>query len=200
MSLNTKNNSSKDVAQVVAKAIKAWGLPLVVKPSREGSSVGITICKAEEDILPAIELASKSDHTVLIEQFIRGKEVTVSILNNEALIPIEIQPKIDFYNYENKYTEGMTEYFVPARFSKEMLAKCQELALRTAEAVNIRTYGRVDFIITEDEEVYVLEVNTLPGCTETSLLPKAAHFHHITYPQLVLELLKGATLDYEDVK
>ncbi len=181
-------------------ATKNLGLPLVIKPSREGSSVGVSICKAKQELVPAIELAAKYDNQILIEKFIKGKEITVTVFKGESLTPLEICPKVDFYNYENKYTAGNTEYFLPARLPEPVLNKCKELAKKATQISGVRTYCRVDFLVTEKNEVYILEINTLPGATATSLTPQAIKFHGVTNEEFISELLKEAQLDYANIK
>lgn len=173
--------------------------PFVVKPSREGSSVGISIVKNESEVTEAIKLAAKYDQYVLVEDYIDGVELTVPILGEKALTPIEIEPKVDFYSYENKYTSGKTEYFLPARVSEQKLRALKDLALEIFRICRMRSYGRVDFRMNKKGEVFLLEVNTLPGCTPTSLLPKSAQHEGISFPELVNTLVESARLDYDGV-
>jgi D-alanine-D-alanine ligase len=174
-------------------------LPVVVKPSREGSSVGVSIVKQQNDFVPALKEAAKYDYEILVEEYIPGLEITVPILADRALTPIEIKPKVDFYNYKNKYTAGQTEYFLPARVSSEMLAKLKQIAIDAYNACRVRTYARVDFRVTSEGSPYIIELNTLPGCTPTSLLPKSALHDGIPFNQLVKTLIESAGLDYEGV-
>lgn len=175
-------------------------VPLVVKPSREGSSVGVTIVKDEKDFAPALEEAAKYDHNILIEEFIEGMELTIPILDGKVLTPIEIVPKVDFYDYKNKYTAGRTEYIMPPRIDDKTLKDAQAAALKAFEVCRLRNYGRVDFRLDPKGRAYVLEINTLPGCTPTSLLPKAARHENINFNNLVEILVERAALDYEGVK
>lgn len=176
------------------------GFPLVVKPSREGSTVGISIVKSESEWLPALKLAAQYDQEILVEEFIEGSEVTVAVLDDRALTPIEIVPKKGFYDYANKYTAGNTDYILPPRMPSDVVKKCQDIALRVHQALQCRLYSRVDFRVTKDGVPYVLEVNTLPGCTPTSLLPKAAAHDGISFTQLIRTLVEKAGLDYEGVR
>lgn len=184
----------------ISRATSELGYPVVVKPSREGSSVGISIVKEESSFTKALELAAQYDQYILVEKFISGMEVTVPVLGNKVLTPIEIVPKVDFYDYKNKYTAGRTDYILPARISDSVMNKVKAMALRTFQVCRLRTYGRIDFRINEKGEAFILEVNTLPGCTPTSLLPKSAADCGISFNQLVETLVESATLDYLGVK
>ncbi len=175
-------------------------LPVVVKPSREGSSVGVTIVQDQSQLRSALDEAANHDQYILVEEFISGVEVTVPILDEKALTPIEIVPKTDFYDYKNKYTAGRTDYILPARLSERTLKLTCDYALQAFHACRVRCYGRVDFRITTDGRPYVLEVNTLPGCTPTSLLPKSALHSGVSFNRLVEILVERATLDYKGVK
>lgn len=182
-------------------AIKpSFPLPWVVKPSREGSTVGISIVRKDSDLPSAIQLASQHDREILVEEYIEGMEATVGVFMDRALTPIEIVPKTGFYDYQTKYTAGQTEYILPARLSGEMTQKIQDFALQAHQACQARTYSRVDFRITPEGMPYVLEVNSLPGCTPTSLLPKAAQHDGILFKDLVKTLIEQASLDYEGVR
>lgn len=175
-------------------------LPVVVKPSREGSSVGISIVKSADELLPALETAGKYDHIVLVEAYIPGKEITVPVLQERALCPIEIQPKVDFYNYENKYTAGKTDYHLPARIAAEHLTAVKALALQACQLLRVRTYARVDFRLNDKGEVFIIEVNTLPGATPTSLFPRSAQFEGIHFNEVIRILIEEASLDYAGVR
>jgi D-alanine-D-alanine ligase len=174
--------------------------PLVVKPAREGSSVGVSIVKTPAELPAALELAAQYDQHLLIEDFIDGMEVTVPILDEKFLTPIEIVPKVDFYDYKNKYTAGRTEYIMPPRLDAKVTRHIQELAMKAFHVCRLRNYCRVDFRVDKQNRPFVLEINTLPGCTPTSLLPKAARHENIGFNQLVEILVERATLDYVGVK
>ncbi len=179
-------------------------VPLVVKPSREGSSFGVTIVKDEKELASALRHAAQYDSNILIEDFIDGMELTVPILDGKVLTPIEIVPKVDFYDYKNKYTAGRTEYIMPPRIDAKTMKHVQETALKAFQVCRLRTYGRIDFRMTKvadnENRAYVLEINTLPGCTPTSLLPKAARHENIDFNRLVEILVERAALDYQGVK
>ncbi|HYA87887.1 MAG TPA: D-alanine--D-alanine ligase [Nitrospirota bacterium] len=168
------------------------GYPLVVKPSSEGSSVGVSLIYNNEELVPAVELAFKYDREILIEQYITGKEVQVAVLGNRALGAIEIVPKNVFYDYEAKYKEGMSEHFFPARIDDAAYERLLDAGLSAHRALGCRGYSRVDFIIDAGGSPYILEVNTLPGMTATSLLPDIARGVGISFPDLVEEILRLA--------
>ena len=161
-----------------------WRPPLVVKPVRQGSSVGLQFVERIEDWQNALTEALKFDSEVLVEEKITGRECTVGILGGEALPVVEVRPKNGSYDYKNKYTAGCTEYFCPAPFDAAMTKRFQEAALGAFKAIGGRDYARVDVMVRGDGGPVVLEVNTLPGMTETSLLPKAALAVGLDYAQL----------------
>jgi D-alanine-D-alanine ligase len=166
--------------------------PVVVKPHAEGSSVGVSLVFKKEEVEPAIELAFKYGGEILIEKFIRGKEVQVGILGERALGAIEIVPKRAFYDYAAKYEKGMSDHFFPARIADDDYQRTLEAGLAAHRALGCRGYSRVDFIIDEEGLPYILEVNTLPGMTATSLLPEIAKGVGISFPDLVEEILRLA--------
>ncbi len=169
-------------------------LPLVVKPSREGSTIGITIAKSLEDLRTGIGKASTLDGTVLLEEFIDGAELTVSVVNGVVLPVIQIVPKGGFYDYQAKYLSGDTEYLLPAPIDQEKNREVQEIAIKVCQMLNCRGAARVDFMAREGR-LFCIEVNTIPGMTETSLLPKAASAAGITFVELVEMILLDADLD-----
>jgi len=169
-------------------------LPLVVKPSREGSTIGITIARSQEALRHGIDTAATLDRTVLIEEFIEGAELTVSVLNGEALPIIQIVPKSGFYDFHAKYTKGQTEYLLPAPLDEALYARIQRVSEEICKKLGCRGAARVDFMLRK-QEFYCLEVNTIPGMTETSLLPKAAREAGISFDQLVEQILLDADLD-----
>jgi len=168
--------------------------PQVVKPVREGSTLGITIAHNRDELEQAIRYAKTFDRRVLVETFIEGREVTVSVLRGQALPVIEVIPAEGFYDYAAKYTAGTTEYLVPAKFSAEQYTELQRAAVDCCNLLGCRGAARVDFIVTPDQ-CYFLEVNTIPGMTKTSLLPKAAASDGIDFATLVEEIVKDASLD-----
>ena len=163
---------------------ESWPPPLVVKPVRQGSSVGLQFVERVEDWQPALAEALKFDSEVLVEEKIAGRETTVGILAGQALPVVEVRPKAGSYDYKNKYTAGCTEYFCPADFDVATTKRIQDAALGAFQAVGGRDYARVDVMVRDGGKPVVLEVNTLPGMTETSLLPKAAAAAGLNYAQL----------------
>ncbi|MBX7158166.1 MAG: D-alanine--D-alanine ligase [Verrucomicrobiae bacterium] len=149
-------------------------LPFVVKPSRQGSSVGISRVVSQEQVDSALTLAFQYDDEVIVEQMIVGKELTVGVLGDQALPVVHIEPQEGFYDYQNKYTAGRTWYHCPADLSKLVTEAVQEAALSAHQALGCEVYSRVDVLLDAQERPWVLEANTIPGMTETSLLPKAA--------------------------
>jgi len=168
--------------------------PLVVKPAREGSTIGISIAHDRAELEAGLEEALKHDDLVLIEDYIQGDEITVSILNNESLPIIQIVPKSGFYDYESKYTPGHTEYLLPAPLEAVLYNRLQETSVAACKALACRGAARVDFMVRE-REFFCLEVNTIPGMTATSLLPKAAAEAGISFNELVMQILQDAGLN-----
>jgi D-alanine-D-alanine ligase len=169
-------------------------LPVIVKPSKQGSTVGLTLVKKRADLQAAIAEARNYDDEVMIEQFIAGRELTVGVLGDEALPVGEIIPKHEIYDYECKYTPGMAREEFPAKLSTAEANAAQEQALLAFKALKLSGYARIDFRMTEDGTFYCLEANTLPGMTELSLIPQAAAAAGITFPELcerIVKLAKG---------
>jgi D-alanine-D-alanine ligase len=164
-------------------------LPLVVKPVRQGSSVGLQFVERADDWQNALAEALKFDSEVLVEEKIVGRETTVGILDGVALPIVEVRPKAGSYDYKNKYTAGCTEYFCPAEFDFATTKKIQAAALGAFHAIGGRDYARVDVMVRANGEPIVLEVNTLPGMTETSLLPKAAAAAGLSYEELCQRMI-----------
>ena len=167
----------------------AWRPPVVLKPARQGSSVGLAFVDREEDWGPAVDQALKFDSKVLVEEKIEGRETTVGILGGDPLPVVEVCPKQGAYDYRNKYTPGNTEYFCPADFDPRTTLAIQQAALGAFRAIGGRDYSRVDVMVTPRGEPVVLEVNTLPGMTETSLLPKAAAAAGLGYAALCQRMI-----------
>jgi D-alanine-D-alanine ligase len=168
---------------------KDLGLPLVLKPVRQGSSVGLHFVERIEDWQNALVETLKFDSDVLVEEKIVGRETTVGILDGKPLPIVEVRPKSGAYDYRNKYTAGCTEYFCPADFDAAATERIQVAALSAFKAIGGRDYARVDVMVRENSEPVVLEVNTLPGMTETSLLPKAAAATGLNYAQLCQQMI-----------
>ncbi|HEU4994618.1 MAG TPA: D-alanine--D-alanine ligase, partial [Gemmatimonadaceae bacterium] len=172
--------------------LRGMPLPVVVKPSKQGSTVGLSVVKRREDLAGAITEAYKYDDEVMIEQFVPGRELTVGILGDDALPVGEIIPKHEIYDYECKYTVGMAEEVFPAQIPSDRAREAQELARRAFQALKLRGYARIDFRMTEDGSLFCLEANTLPGMTQTSLIPQAAAAAGISFPDLCERIAKLA--------
>jgi D-alanine-D-alanine ligase len=187
-----------DQAQHTAADIEevhgSFGFPVIVKPRREGSSIGVSRANDMSELCEAIELALAFDSSVLIERFIVAREVAVGILDGRVLGAIEIAPKSGIYDFAAKYTPGMTEYFMPARLQPARYRNVLNLAERAVEALDCSGAARVDLLVTEGQNEYVLEVNTLPGMTPTSLLPKIAGAAGFSFPELCTAILERARL------
>ncbi len=170
-------------------------IPVVIKPAREGSTIGVSVVKEENDFLPALDKAFQYDDKILVEEYIDGREVTVSILNGSALPVIEIVPKHEFFDFQAKYTNGLTEFKVPAPLTKELYGRTQEIAMRAHRALGCRGMSRVDMKVSSQGRPYVFEVNTIPGLTSLSLLPMAAQAAGVSFPELCRKLIKIALRD-----
>ncbi len=169
---------------------KNFGYPCVIKPNDQGSTVGLTICNDSASVEEAINLSLEFSNKALIEEYIPGRELTVAILENKALPVLEIKPKHNLYDYECKYTSGMSEYIVPANIPKNIFEKIQSQSLLAFNSLGCETYSRVDFRLTENNEAYCLEVNTLPGMTATSLVPKMAKAVGISFEELIDKIVQ----------
>jgi len=187
--LYTRADAERDLA---GEILADFGLPVVVKPSTQGSSIGVTIVEEEGALAGAVSDAFRFSEELLIEEFIRGKELTVSILGSgtlTALPVIEIAPHSGRYDYTSKYTKGATEYIVPAALDGAATRTVQEEALAAFRALHCRGIGRVDIMLNADNKPFVLEVNTIPGMTATSLVPKAAAAVGISFAELCERIL-----------
>jgi len=190
------------------KVMRAEGIPVpklttkfqcFVKPDNQGSSVGASIARNKKELSKAIKLARKYSSRVLIEEYLKGMEVTCAVLGNEnpkALPVIEIVPlKGEFFDYESKYTESGAQEIVPARISKALTKKVQDIAIQVYKAIGCRGFGRVDFILKNNKYPVVLEINTIPGLTPMSLVPKAANAGGFSYSALIDKIISLATKD-----
>ncbi len=170
----------------------ALGWPVVVKPSKQGSTVGLSIVREPGDLDEAIAEALRHDDEVMVEQFIPGRELTVGVLGDRALTVGEIIPSHEIFDYECKYTPGMSEEIFPADISAEVSAECQRLGLAAHRALKLRGYSRADFRLTGDGQLVCLEVNTLPGMTATSLMPQSAAATGLSFPELCEAICRAA--------
>lgn len=175
--------------QIVNQIKKEWKPPFVIKPNREGSTLGLTIIHQLEEVEEAVSHAFLSDSAILVEDYVKGRELTVPVLGNmnseEALPVIEIIPKNELYDYESKYAPGGSEHIVPAQLNEKTTKLIQEYAVKAHQALGCSTYSRVDFLLNENNEPIILEVNTLPGMTPTSLFPDAAKAIGISYEEMI---------------
>ena len=182
-----------------SKLLPSVGFPCVVKPCSGGSSVGTAIVEKEEDYDAALAAAFACDDAVLVEKYIKGRELTVGILGGRAMPVIEIIPKTGFYDYKNKYQVGLTEEICPAPLSLEDTERVQRLAEKAFAALKMDAYGRADFLMDEtDGKLYCLEINSLPGMTPTSLIPQMAAAEGMTYGELCEKIIEVSRMKYDD--
>ncbi len=178
-------NNNRNLSQ---EEINFLDLPFIVKPNCNGSSVGVYIVKKSEDADQAVQEAFRFDHEVLCQQFIPGRELTVSILGQESMPVVEIVPHEGFYDYTNKYTKGKTNYICPAEFTEEQTHEVQQYAKKIFDACSCSVYCRVDFRF-DGEHFYFLEINTLPGMTELSLTPMSAKAAGLSFSELIKRII-----------
>lgn len=179
----------------VEEILEKLGSHCVVKPATEGSALGVFIVEGASAVADAIDKVFEIDSEVLIERYIKGKELTVAVIGNEtpeALPIIEIVPKSEFYDYESKYAPGGSQHLCPAPLPEETTRKVKELAVRAHMALSCEGVSRTDFILEQDGSCWTLETNTIPGMTETSLLPDAARAAGISFPELCTRLIRYA--------
>lgn len=186
------NNSNLDSKSLIAEINSELGFPCIIKPNDQGSTVGLTLVNDEKDVIEGIKLALQYSSKALIEKYIPGKELTVAILLNEALPVLEIVPKSGMYDYKHKYTSGMSEYIVPAEIPEEVSNIAKQQAIEAFNALGCDGYARADFRLNDNNELYCLEVNTLPGMTATSLVPKAAKAVGISFEELIKKIIQQA--------
>lgn len=177
----TGEDDAVKTAAHIAEQIEA---PCVVKTPTGGSSVGVYMVSSQDGVKPAVEACLKFGPDILVEQMIEGREFTCAVLKDRALPSVEIVPKADFYNYENKYKAGATEEICPGRCTPEVERQMGEMALKVHKILGLRTYSRSDFIVDKYDNAWFLEVNTLPGMTPTSLVPQEAAAVGISYEDL----------------
>ncbi len=194
LTMSAESFKEMGAAGALDKAVEFLGMPIVVKPAAQGSALGIKIAHEPQDLPKALIGALSYDSKVVLEEYIFGTELAISILGHnspEALPIVEIVTKKEFFDFESRYRMGATEYFVPARLSKLMREKLKDISIMAHEALGCRDVSRVDLILA-DEIPYVLELNTSPGMTETSLLPMAAAEAEIDFNDLVDQLVRMA--------
>ena len=174
-----------------------FALPWVVKPASEGSSIGVSIVRRDHDLKKAIEQACAHGSRILIEQYIDGKEIQIGVLNGKVIGGVEVRPSLEFYSYEAKYTSGLTEYILPPEVDASVYERAGRTALSAHQSLGCNGATRIDLRIDGKGNPYVLEINTIPGMTETSLLPKIARLAGYDFPGLVEEILRGAIHESE---
>ncbi|HOP94645.1 MAG TPA: D-alanine--D-alanine ligase [Dictyoglomaceae bacterium] len=192
--LSKKALEEKDLIEI-KKELENLKMPLIIKPANQGSTIGLSVVKQEEDLLKGIEYALQYDSQIVIEKFIKGKEITAGIYDVEkpiCLPLIEIIPKTGFYDYTTKYTPGLSEHIIPARLPEDIYKKAQELGILAHQALGCRHLSRVDMIVEENtQNIYILEINTIPGMTEVSLYPEAAKAFGIDFPDIIDNFIKA---------
>jgi len=189
-------NPLKKLMYIDGKIERDIGYPVVVKPNNEGSTIGISKAESIEELETGVKLASRYDKRIMIEKYIRGRELTVGVIGREprALPVIEIKPKSGFFDYDSKYIKNLTEYIVPAEIEVDISEKILGLSLRCHQGFSCLGISRVDFILDKENIPYVLELNTMPGMTSTSLVPMAAKAAGIDFDHLVEIILDSADL------
>ena len=185
-------NGNYNLSGTISRINSEIKYPVVIKPNDQGSTVGLTIVKKENEISDALKLASQFGKSIMVEEFIPGRELTVTIVGEESYPIIEIRPQDGFYDYSHKYTKGMTEYLCPAPLDDELTKKVQTAALKLFKVTNCSGFARVDFRLKPDNSFYCLEINTLPGMTSTSLVPKSAAAKGIPFNLLCDNIIKLA--------
>ncbi len=191
--LNITYADQTSVHELAQRFFEKVGLPMVLKSPSQGSSIGVIIVHEESEIEPAISEILKLDNQIMAEEFVDGIEITVPIIGNDepvALPEIEITSECEFYNYEAKYTSGMCHHIIPARIDEDVRSKVREISIATYRALNCRGISRIDMIINKENEPMVIEVNTLPGMTEMSLVPDSAKAAGISFGELNAKILK----------
>lgn len=186
---------SEGLGKICDKVLQEFGLPLVVKAPTQGSTIGITFVRQRDELAGAFELAFKYDPVALVEQFIEGIELTAAVLGNDdpvALPLIEIVSATGVYDYDAKYTVGMSDHIIPPRIPVEHQDTIKDLAVRAYKAIGCRGLSRIDFLLDKSGNPYILEINTIPGMTATSLYPDAARAAGIEFPELIDQLVKLA--------
>ncbi|OEH84743.1 D-alanine--D-alanine ligase [Desulfuribacillus stibiiarsenatis] len=196
-----KRDFSEDrLVEIVNEIESTFNYPVVIKPNEEGSTIGLTIANNRNSLLEGLQLAVTCASDILLEEYIKGVEITVAVLGSdqyiEALPVIEIVPKNDYYDYESKYAPGGSEHIIPARIDESATDTAKKWAVAAHKALGCETYSRVDFIIPETGDPVILEVNTLPGMTETSLFPDAARSVGLPYEDMLEKIVQIAQKKY----
>jgi len=179
-------NAESDIDSLVSKL----GLPIIIKPVNEGSSIGMTKVKSAQDLKSAIKLATEFDAEVIAERWITGEEYTVAVLGEQALPVIQLKTPNEFYDYEAKYQSKSTEYLCPSDLNEKQEQECQQIALQAFQGLRMSGWGRIDFMCDESGQFYLLEANSIPGMTDHSLVPMAAKQAGLNFEQLVWTILE----------
>jgi D-alanine-D-alanine ligase len=189
-----KYSQDTDYSLIENDILTNFSFPIVVKPNQEGSTLGLTVVKTKGELSEAIKNGFQFDSDILVEEFVKGKELTVAVWGKQgeesALPIIEIIPKNEYYDYESKYAEGGSEHIVPANIPDDLTKKIQEYAVKAHQLLGCRTYSRVDFILSDSGHPIILEINTLPGMTPTSLFPDAAKAVGISYEEMIEKFIQ----------
>ena len=190
---NFRLRDKKSLSDEVVRIKSIFPFPLVLKPVSEGSSLGVSIIKKREDFEKVLKKTIKKHDDCFVEEYIKGREVTVGILGEKIIPILELVPKNEFYDYDAKYSEGGTQFILPAKLSPPLYKKTEEIALAAHKALGCRGVSRVDIIVSnKDHSPYVCEINTIPGMTDKSDLPAQAAYAGISFDELVLRILESA--------
>jgi D-alanine-D-alanine ligase len=190
--ITVRSRPDEDYSQPERDIMQRFGVPVIVKPSDNGSTVGLTLVKSADQLRDALLAASQVTRKIMVEEYIAGRELTVGVLDDKALPVVEIIPTHEIYDYECKYSHGMSKYVVPAEIDDSLAGRLQELGLRAFNSLGCEGYARVDFRVDAGGNPFCLEVNTLPGMTSTSLVPKAAKAAGMSFEQLVERICRLA--------
>ena len=188
------SNYQKNKIELLNKDSEKFNFPIIVKPSNEGSTVGVSLVKEKSEIDEAISLASNFSSNILVEEYIKGREITVGVLGNKALPIIEIIPESKFYDYSSKYTSNACIY-KELDLDSSLIRRIQDDSIKIYKNLNCRHYARLDYILDENGNAYFLEINTLPGMTSTSLIPKAAKCAGLDFEKLINTIIDIAIVD-----
>ena len=189
----------KKHSKEVDSIIESFELPCVIKPCSGGSSIGVSIANTTEELRIAVRSILEYDSEVIVEEYVKGREFSVGVLDGKALPIIEIKPKQGFYDYANKYQHGLTEEICPADLDEESTTKMQEKALNVFKILKLEVYSRIDFILDSKSEMYCLEANTLPGMTPTSLLPQEAAVLGINHEDLCEKIINSSLARFDEL-
>jgi D-alanine-D-alanine ligase len=187
ISIYSNNFDNKKISAQINENI---GYPIIVKPNDQGSTVGLSIVKEEDSLKEAIELAKKYSNKILIEKFIEGRELTVGIVGDTVFPVLEILPSHEIYDYDCKYTSGMSQYIVPAKIDVKISENLKSISLKAFNLLECEGYARLDYRLDYNNNFYLLEINTLPGMTSLSLLPKMAESVNISFDDLIEKIIK----------